>query len=249
MKQVHESKVATAQLQTSRARSSAAKLFLAAAEAVPIGAISTSNFDALPPALFSSLTLFKHDLSKLGETMGGQKPSQDTPAWAVSTAVLAAGRGFWQERIAELETRLATMVREATKACKSAVPDWRPYTLAKPDEAMIKKNLIDGSLVSKLASVYTPCAALMKDIEAYDDAVELHFRLKHKEPWESFTDAVAEVKLVMGVQHGVNVIYVTGPAANGPKAKAGLIREFKRRIKAADIKNMPAELVAQVNAI
>ncbi len=66
-------KVATAQLQTSRARSSAAKLFLAAAEAVPIGAISTSNFDALPPALFSSLTLFKHDLSKLGATMGGGK--------------------------------------------------------------------------------------------------------------------------------------------------------------------------------
>ena len=76
----------------------------------------------------------------------------------------------------------------------------------------------------------------------------MNLRLKFEEDYKALGKAIGEAKLCLGVQHAVHIIYVTGPQAKGPRAKAGLVREFKRRVKAANL-NIPSELMVQVNAV
>ena len=119
-----------------------------------------------------------------------------------------------------------------------------------PDLDKIKNEFIESRCINNLRSIYPVLSQLSKDLDAADADLELRLKVKLKDALELFNAAAAEVKLAIGVEHVCSVIFVLGPAAKGPKAKAGLLREHKVKLARAQLTNqMPAELMLKAQGI
>ena len=99
-------------------------------------------------------------------------------------------------------------------------------------------------------SAYPLLSQVLKDVDAADVDLGMHLRTRYKTPYEALRTATAEVKLVLGIEHVCNCIYVLGPSAKSPKAKAGLIRELRQKLSKADLTSqVPAELMLKASRI
>ena len=237
-------------LETQRAisslQSSSARVLLELHKLPPSSAINASNL-TLQPTLFVAMKSMDNALGIADDNLK-LGPEVKNQAWSRCESIASMAKQFWAERLSEVEGRLVSMMRCAEKSLKTMIPEWREYTLVTPNAGEIKTKLIDSDVGAKLASFYPACAGLQNDLSTYDTELRMSMKLKHGAAWKALENVIFEAKLFLSVQHAVNIIYVAGPKVKGAKAKAGLIREFQRRIKAAGV-TMPSELMVQVKSI
>ena len=138
------------------------------------------------------------------------------------------------------------------KECKGITPDWlsdwrSSFVLANRDDKQIK-DFLAGPACGIIRLGYPLLSALDSDIEACDTDLELHLKLKAKEPMQSLAKGLVELKLILGVEHTLRVLYLQAPAAKTQKARAGLVRELKGKLSKSGVSSiMPSELMAKLN--
>jgi len=235
-----------AQAKCSILRASAARVLLETRKLPPQSGIDVTCM-TLPPTFFVALKSMSNAMALATESLK-VKPQSQTEDWDLCKAIVDIATQFWAERLVETESRISSMMRCGVKCLTASTPEWRSFTLGSPDVEEIKAKLINVDLGAEISRMYPSCTALHNDVQTFDNDLGMNLRLKFEEDYAALGKAICEAKLCLAVQHAVHIIYVTGPLARGPKAKAGLVREFKRRVKAANV-NIPSELMVQVNAV
>jgi hypothetical protein len=224
----------------------AAKLITSMSSLPAIASITLKTL-SIDPGVFAAIKAMSAELKKADEivklmlNVGGQE---------TMASILAEAKAFLQQKQQNFEDRLAKLVAAGTAMAKQQTPNWRAFVVETPNPDKIKNDFIESKSINNLRSIYPVLSQLGKDLDAADSDLELRLKVKIKEALELFNAAAAEVKLAIGVEHVCTVIFILGPAAKGPKAKAGLLRELKAKLAKAQLTHLiPAELNLQAQAI
>ena len=222
----------------------AAKLIMSMSSLPAIASITLKTL-SIDPGMFAAIKAMSAELKKADEIVKLMGDAGEAMA-----SILAEAKAFVQEKQQSFEDRLAKLVAAGTAMAKQHTPNWRAFVLENRDPDKIKNEFIESKCINNLRSIYPVLSQLSKDLDAADTDLELRLKVKLRDALELFHAAAGEVKLAIGVEHVCSVIFVLGPAARGPKAKAGLLRELKVKLARAQLTNqMPAELMLQAQGI
>ena len=224
----------------------AARLVMSMSSLPAIASITLKAL-SIDPGVFAAIKAMSAELKKADEIV---KLMGDAGGQEATASILAEAKAFVQQKLQSFEDRLAKLVTAGTVMAKQHTPNWRAFVLETPDLDKIKNEFIESRCINNLRSIYPVLSQLSKDLDAADADLELRLKVKLKDALELFNAAAAEVKLAIGVEHVCSVIFVLGPTAKGPKAKAGLLRELKVKLARAQLTNqMPAELMLKAQGI
>ena len=216
----------------------ASKLMVALTKMSPLATLTLKTL-SVESGVYAPLMALKSDIKDAEDMRKG--------ASMELRAVVDEAAAFYTEKVQDLETRLTRLVTYANKECKGLTPEWRSFVLANRDEKKIKEFMA-GPACGIIRSGYPLLSALEQDVEACDADLELHLKFKAKEPMQSLAKGLVELKLILGVEHTLRVLYLQAPAAKTGKARAGLVRELKGKLSKSGVSSiMPSELMAKLN--
>ena len=155
-----------AQARCSMLRASAARVLLETRTLPPQSGIDVTCM-TLPPTFFVAMKSMCNAMALATESLKVKPPNQTEP-WALCQAIAETAKQFWAERLAEIESRIGSMMRCGVKNLTASTPEWRSYTLGSPDVEEIKAKLLNADLGAKISTMYPNCAALHNDVQAFD---------------------------------------------------------------------------------
>eukprot|EP00969_Alexandrium_andersonii_P201297 8894394-Alexandrium_andersonii.AAC.1 len=94
-------------------------------------------------------------------------------------------------------------------------------------------QLVTSNVQQQLVGHYSTLKALEGDVKDADNRLGLHFSLKHSAVMANAAATLQDSKVLLGVIHCVNVLYVKAPKAKSTKERAGLVRELNKKLATA----------------
>ena len=140
------------------------------------------------------------------------------------------------------------MLASCTRALLKEIPDWRPWTLVKPDNKKIVAVLCSSSLQTSVANMHQLVKQAVKGLDQVGEHTGLSLRVKQSAAFGEVEDALKEAQLLLAVTHTTMLVHVRSGRARCSRELGNMVRELRDRLDTARV-SLPPQLALQVHEL